>query len=354
MRFKQLIGCVLVLLAFGRVSSAFTLRFYLDIQNNGTWNLYGSTDAPGGIAAAVVNLKNVTTGTSVAPRAGFGNTVFTGFDVGNIFQERQAFAGQNPTGEDSVVYGIGYTPVPDSSFMRPPFPLQITGTASSLPVRLYTGTWNQSGPMPEIDFVDAPTAAVFKTVGTSEVPAAAVIPEIRLPQFTLGPQPPPGDFDWDYAVSGSDFVIWQSNFPKASGATIFTGDADHDGDVDGADFVAWQTKFPQGTPNPGGGFIIPPWNAPQGDFDADGDVDGADFVVWQTHFPSSGIPLGPDVDGDGDTDGKEYVAWLVSQPYVPPPGGPVPEPAAGWLIGCAVLGVVGARRARLANRKRRN
>jgi hypothetical protein len=344
-RFGLIVLFLAAIVVAGRTASAFTLRYYLDIQNNGTWNLYGSTDAPGGIAAAVVNLKNVTGGTSVAPRAGFSNIVVTGFDVGNIFQDRQAFAGQNPTGEDGVVYGIGYTPVPDSSFQQAPFPLQMTGTASSLPVRLYTGAWNQSGPMPEIDLVDAPTAAVFASVGTSETPAPAVIPEIRLPQLTLGPQPPPGDFDWDYAVSGSDFVIWQSNFPKASGATVFTGDVDFDGDVDGADFVAWQTNFPLGTPNPGGGTIIPPWNAPQADFDADGDVDGADFVAWQTNFPDNGMFPGPDVDGDGDTDGKEYVAWLTTYGAVPT-GTVVPEPAAGWLIVCATVGFAGARRAR--------
>jgi hypothetical protein len=56
--------------------------------------------------------------------------------------------------------------------------------------------------------------------------------------------PLPGDFDIDGDVDGADFVIWQTNFPKAIGATPITGDADNDGDVDGADFVAWQTHFP--------------------------------------------------------------------------------------------------------------
>jgi glucose/arabinose dehydrogenase len=55
---------------------------------------------------------------------------------------------------------------------------------------------------------------------------------------------PPGDFDADGDVDGADFVAWQTNFPKASGATLAQGDADGDGDVDGADFVVWQTNFP--------------------------------------------------------------------------------------------------------------
>jgi hypothetical protein len=54
----------------------------------------------------------------------------------------------------------------------------------------------------------------------------------------------PGDFDTDGDVDGTDFVAWQSNFPKASGALLSEGDADGDGDVDGADFVVWQTNFP--------------------------------------------------------------------------------------------------------------
>jgi glucose/arabinose dehydrogenase len=60
----------------------------------------------------------------------------------------------------------------------------------------------------------------------------------------------PGDFDSDGDVDGADFVAWQSNFPKLSGATLAQGDADGDGDVDGADFVVWQTNFPF-TPMPG-------------------------------------------------------------------------------------------------------
>jgi hypothetical protein len=59
----------------------------------------------------------------------------------------------------------------------------------------------------------------------------------------------PGDFDSDGDVDGADFVIWQTNFPAASGHVLATGDADGDGDVDGADFVVWQTNFPY-TPSP--------------------------------------------------------------------------------------------------------
>jgi hypothetical protein len=66
-----------------------------------------------------------------------------------------------------------------------------------------------------------------------------------------------GDFDGDGDVDGADFVAWQTNFPKASDATLAQGDADADGDVDGADFVVWQTNFPF-TPSPGASAVPEP------------------------------------------------------------------------------------------------
>jgi hypothetical protein len=64
-----------------------------------------------------------------------------------------------------------------------------------------------------------------------------------------------GDFDGDGDVDGADFVAWQTNFPKETGATLAQGDADGDGDVDGADFVVWQTNFP--FPSAPGASIVP-------------------------------------------------------------------------------------------------
>jgi hypothetical protein len=63
--------------------------------------------------------------------------------------------------------------------------------------------------------------------------------------FTASPLP--GDFDSDGDVDGADFVAWQTNFPKQSGAVPTQGDADGDGDVDGADFAVWQSNFSQGS-----------------------------------------------------------------------------------------------------------
>jgi hypothetical protein len=59
-----------------------------------------------------------------------------------------------------------------------------------------------------------------------------------------------GDFDGDGDVDGADFISWQSNFPKISGAGLGQGEGDGDGDVDGADLAIWRTNFPH---SPGSG-----------------------------------------------------------------------------------------------------
>jgi hypothetical protein len=87
-----------------------------------------------------------------------------------------------------------------------------------------------------------------------------------------------GDFDSDGDVDGADFVAWQTNFPKESGASLAQGDADNDGDVDGADFVVWQTNFPF---TPGTGTTPVPEPAAGCLF-----LIGAAIVLWQRrlHF----------------------------------------------------------------------
>ncbi len=51
------------------------------------------------------------------------------------------------------------------------------------------------------------------------------------------------DFNSDGRVDGSDFLIWQTNFPTPQDAAMTDGDANGDGDVDGEDFLTWQLEF---------------------------------------------------------------------------------------------------------------
>jgi PEP-CTERM motif-containing protein len=59
----------------------------------------------------------------------------------------------------------------------------------------------------------------------------------------LGPEPTPGDFDYDGDVDGKDFLTWQRGSGILAGAAYTDGDANLDGAVDGADLLLWQDGF---------------------------------------------------------------------------------------------------------------
>jgi hypothetical protein len=82
-----------------------------------------------------------------------------------------------------------------------------------------------------------------------------------------------------------------------------------------------------------------------GDFDGDGSIDDADLALWKDNFGASGsapFTLG-DGDGDGATTGADFLIWQRQLPT--PLVLAVPEPAAGSLLGAAL---VFARRQRRA------
>jgi hypothetical protein len=51
------------------------------------------------------------------------------------------------------------------------------------------------------------------------------------------------DFDSDGDVDGADFLTWQRNVSKNTGATLSIGDANNDQAVDGDDLVVWKDQF---------------------------------------------------------------------------------------------------------------
>ena len=64
-----------------------------------------------------------------------------------------------------------------------------------------------------------------------------VIDDINFDEFKVG------DFNNDNIVDGTDYFIWMTHYPMASGAVPADGDADQDGDVDDLDFLLWQYRY---------------------------------------------------------------------------------------------------------------
>jgi MYXO-CTERM domain-containing protein len=74
------------------------------------------------------------------------------------------------------------------------------------------------------------------------------------------PADPNANFNGDARVDGFDFLAWQRNAGRTSGAQLSQGDTDVDGDADSVDFEAWKFKFgwsPGGPSWPGVGIPEP-------------------------------------------------------------------------------------------------
>jgi subtilisin family serine protease len=115
----------------------------------------------------------------------------------------------------------------------------------------------------------------------------------------------PADSDGDGRVNGNDFLAWQRNLGRNSGATQAHGDSTGDGKVNAADLVNIKDDFGAGSP-PAAAVVL----APSGDFDGDGAVNGNDFLVWQRGVglphPSHGAG---DANHDGSTNAADIAVW---------------------------------------------
>jgi hypothetical protein len=166
----KLIAFALTTLGASNQAHAYRMDLWLFITGSSTWELRGSTDAPGGIASYQVNLSRIsTTSFRRAPRWN-GPDNQLGFTLGQNNPQLQAngglqvFAGQNWSGEtladdgvtivQPVVWGIGYDPdpivsdtVPTGTATPTPPPgtgvvhIASTGNPTQIPVLLHQGTY---------------------------------------------------------------------------------------------------------------------------------------------------------------------------------------------------------------------
>src|SRR5262249_1660109 len=129
--------------------------------------------------------------------------------------------GGNPTGvlghysqevEDFVPTGLTYIP---NAWQKYQIDTVLGGSTATLTVdgvsTVLTGPFGITTGRPTIDQVYGIGFAPNNSTGRmfiDDVLVTATVPTV------------PGDFDGDNDVDGADFVAWQTNFPKASGATL--------------------------------------------------------------------------------------------------------------------------------------
>ncbi|MCC7087093.1 MAG: hypothetical protein IT427_18995 [Pirellulales bacterium] len=155
-------GCATVLCAIiyvtafsAKVANATSLNYFLtiDVINN-TWELAASTDAPGGIGSILVNLINYGTGHSVAPRGQKGFTVGNNSLPSTSWPSdhenyNQCFAAQMPVDIESMVFGVGYVPIPDIAFGVLPSIAEMQGSAQNVPTVFYIGSYDPANGLPD-------------------------------------------------------------------------------------------------------------------------------------------------------------------------------------------------------------
>jgi len=83
------------------------------------------------------------------------------------------------------------------------------------------------------------------------------------------------------------------------------------------------------------------------DFDEDGDIDGRDFLIWQRGFGGAGSLATGDANDDGEVDALDLAIWQIQYDTVPELTASslaVPEPSTIWLIGAALVALLGNRK----------
>jgi hypothetical protein len=98
-------------------------------------------------------------------------------------------------------------------------------------------------------WTDSPTGIARRTLVNGEWDSLAfqssTIPPFTTyannPQAAVAPvTTPPGDFNGDGLVDGSDYSVWKSAFGST---TQLAADGNHDGTIDAADYAVWRSHL---------------------------------------------------------------------------------------------------------------
>ena len=144
------------------------------------------------------------------------------------------------------------------------------------------------------DQVDAVFGWQFRNDGVAFIPQNGT----RFPK--LIPEPAPGDYSRDGAVTAADYTVWRDTLGSN---TFLAADGNGDGSIDAGDYATWKANL--------GKSIQPP--ALVGDFNHNGVVDAADFTVWRdTLGKTVAFGTGADANRNSLVDDSDYAMWKAN------------------------------------------
>jgi hypothetical protein len=232
------------------------------IVSDGNWHHYCATVGSGGLTVYLDGNQRVTDaaigGTFTLP----GNIYIGGrsdLNAGRFFggkiDDVRIYSQALVAADVMNLYSGGpanVAPTANASTAYPkvmiPNALTLTGTISDdgLPNGTCTAAWSMVSGPGTVAFANpaaASTTATFSTAGTYMLQLTASDSVLTGTSNVTVTVLAPADFNGDGKVDGVDFLIWQSHYPTASGATPDGGDANGDGKVDGVDFLIWQANY---------------------------------------------------------------------------------------------------------------
>jgi Zinc carboxypeptidase len=172
------------------------------------------------------------------------------------------------------------------------------------------------------------------------LPASEIIPvgQENLPAFLdmmeFTAQMARGDFNYDQQFNCSDVNKLVNVIVNGTNRAEY--DLNRDGVVSSPDLASWLANA--GANNLGIGRSYLP-----GDANLDGSVDGSDFNIWNnSKFTTNASFCSGDFNANGVIDGGDFGLWNAYK-FTSSDGTQVPEPAAGSLLTCCLIGYCGVR-----------